>query len=286
MHRQGVVCFISNYSWLEGLSFTGMRERYLEAFDKIWIDNLHGDRIISNTRRMAVPANRVRCERTFAGNQDRHSNSSAGQDANGFNSLGVLYRDMDQAKAADRRAALVDGLSACDPDSAYEPVVPAVGIGLPFSRAKSASTTYLGRCCLTCSRVVCRGETSRDEFVVDIDRDRLVKRLEQYFDPAISHEEMRHIAPRAWRTPPDFRGDETRDQLRRRGFLRDNVIRFCYRPFDVRWLYGNPRRSYLTATGRTTSRKCSVVMYASYRSKSRAGIGRNPNSCAPSAAWT
>ena len=35
---QGVVCFISNYSWLDGLSFTGMRERYLEAFDAIRID--------------------------------------------------------------------------------------------------------------------------------------------------------------------------------------------------------------------------------------------------------
>lgn len=30
---QGVVCFISNYSWLDGLSFTGMRACYLEAFD-------------------------------------------------------------------------------------------------------------------------------------------------------------------------------------------------------------------------------------------------------------
>ena len=36
---QGVVCFISNYSWLDGLSFTGMRERYLEAFDVIRIDS-------------------------------------------------------------------------------------------------------------------------------------------------------------------------------------------------------------------------------------------------------
>ena len=34
----GVVCFISNYSWLDGLSFTAMRERYLEVFDGIWID--------------------------------------------------------------------------------------------------------------------------------------------------------------------------------------------------------------------------------------------------------
>ena len=41
---QGVACFISNYSWLDGLSFTGMRERYLEAFDAIRIDCLNGDR--------------------------------------------------------------------------------------------------------------------------------------------------------------------------------------------------------------------------------------------------
>ena len=39
-----MVCFISNYSWLDGLSFTGMRERYLEAFDVIRIDNLNGDK--------------------------------------------------------------------------------------------------------------------------------------------------------------------------------------------------------------------------------------------------
>ena len=40
---QGIVCFISNYSWLDGLSFTGMRERYLEAFDAVRIDCLNGD---------------------------------------------------------------------------------------------------------------------------------------------------------------------------------------------------------------------------------------------------
>ena len=41
---RGVVCFISNYSWLDGLSFTGMRERYLGAFDTIRIDCLNGDK--------------------------------------------------------------------------------------------------------------------------------------------------------------------------------------------------------------------------------------------------
>ena len=41
---RGVICFISNYSWLDGLSFAGMRERYLEAFDVVRIDNLNGDK--------------------------------------------------------------------------------------------------------------------------------------------------------------------------------------------------------------------------------------------------
>ena len=41
---RGVVCFFSNYSWLDGLSFTGMRERYLDAFDAVRIDCLNGDK--------------------------------------------------------------------------------------------------------------------------------------------------------------------------------------------------------------------------------------------------
>ena len=41
---KGIVCYITNYSWLDGLSHTGMRERYIEAFDQIWIDCLNGDK--------------------------------------------------------------------------------------------------------------------------------------------------------------------------------------------------------------------------------------------------
>ena len=41
---EGIVSFISNYSWLDGRSFTGMRERYLEAFDSVAIDCLNGDK--------------------------------------------------------------------------------------------------------------------------------------------------------------------------------------------------------------------------------------------------
>jgi predicted helicase len=33
--ERGVVCYISNYSWLDGRSYPGMRERYINAFDGI-----------------------------------------------------------------------------------------------------------------------------------------------------------------------------------------------------------------------------------------------------------
>ena len=40
----GIICSISNYSWLKGRSHPAMRERYLSAFDRIVIDNLNGDK--------------------------------------------------------------------------------------------------------------------------------------------------------------------------------------------------------------------------------------------------
>src|ERR1035437_4222801 len=41
---EGIISFISNFSWLDGLSFTGMREKYLEVFDSITVDCLNGDK--------------------------------------------------------------------------------------------------------------------------------------------------------------------------------------------------------------------------------------------------
>ena len=47
---RGVVCFISNYSWLEGLSHPVMRERLATNFDVVWIDNCNGDKYKTGKR--------------------------------------------------------------------------------------------------------------------------------------------------------------------------------------------------------------------------------------------
>jgi hypothetical protein len=40
---KGIVCYISNFSYLANQSFVAMRERLLREFDILWLDNLNGD---------------------------------------------------------------------------------------------------------------------------------------------------------------------------------------------------------------------------------------------------
>ena len=48
--KRGIVCFISNFSWLDGQSHPVMRKRFLDAFDRIWIDNCNGDKYRTGKR--------------------------------------------------------------------------------------------------------------------------------------------------------------------------------------------------------------------------------------------
>ena len=132
---RGVVCFISNYSWLDGLSFTGMRERYLEAFDTIRIDNLHGDRIISEY----APDGRT-SETVFAlqgqspGIKVGTAITLLSKSGNGVAATHkrIQYRDFHQARADERRQALLNTLDSPQIDSGYSAMRPNHGLGLPF----------------------------------------------------------------------------------------------------------------------------------------------------------
>jgi predicted helicase len=118
--RHGVVCFISNYSWLAGRSFPLMRQRYLNEFDCIRIDNLHGDRIISEyapdgrtsetvfALHGSSPGIRIGTAITLMVRRNPHGCGAQ-----------LLYRDWEQAKAAERRSALLSSLSQANGDETY-----------------------------------------------------------------------------------------------------------------------------------------------------------------------
>ena len=238
--HQGIVCYISNYSWLDGLSHTGMRERYMEAFDKIWIDNLHGDRMMSEY----APDGRT-SETVFAiaGKSTgikigtgialllKKPGSSGGQGV-------VRYRDFEQAQAEERRGALLASADQPDTDSSYEVLQPVLELGLPF-KVRKMSSHYLQWASLPdlFATYIPAVKTSRDDLVSDSDREALLSRMKRYFDKGIGHEALGRMLPAAMRQTATFAADAVRERLVRRGFDESKVTRCAYRPFDAWWMY-------------------------------------------------
>jgi len=246
---RGVVCLISNYSWLDGLSFTGMRERYLEAYDAIWVDCLNGDKYKTGklTPEGEPDPSVFSTEFNREGIQVGTAiallvRSGKGISAPETGNIAVRFRNL---WGKSKRQQLLESAEQ-DGKTLYQELVPPLDLGLPFAPAE-VTTAYLQWPLLPeLFPVSFPGvKTSRDDVVVDIDRERLVERMGQYFDVGIGHEEMRRISPSAMTSTARFNAEAVRDHLRTRGFLTKNIVPYCYRPFDVRWLYWEPEPGLL-----------------------------------------
>ena len=243
----GIISFISNYSWLDGLSYTGMRERFLEVFDSISIDNLHGDRKASerapdgrsSATVFAVSGHSpgIKVGTAIATLVRTMSHSPQTQ---------IAYRDFHQADADDRRKALLASVMNPQPETAYDLLTPSLGLKLNFKRGNIEAGYVDWPTLPQLLPISFPGiQTSRDEFLVAIDRDQLVARVEQYFDSKVDNDEIRKTYPIVMAATKRFKPVETRDTLCERGILPKNFVKYAYRPFDVRWLYWEPSTKLL-----------------------------------------
>ena len=234
---QGVVCFISNYSWLDGLSFTGMRERYLDAFDAIRIDCLNGDKYkTGKTTPEGAPDPSI-----FSTPED-----PVGIQVGTAIATLVRKRDHTPAEAVGFRhlwgQSKRDELTATaktEPEELYDAVTPSLSLGLPFAELTVSDgwqdwpalpdlfpTSFPGV------------KTSRDGFLIDVDLDRLRQRVADYFNPALSHDEIARRYPVVMKSTARFDARAIRDALLKRGGpVESGFVRYAYRPFDTRWLY-------------------------------------------------
>ena len=240
---QGVVCYISNYSWLDGLSFTGMRERYLETFDTVRIDNLHGDRIISEY----APDGRT--SETVFSLQGQSPGIKVGTSiallsksatASDISRDGqIQYRDFHQARAVERRRALLDSLDGAGIDAGYTALESDIRLGFPFKPLAVSEDWFDWPALPDLFEVFFPGvTTSRDPLLVDIDLSRLKERMAYYFDKSVSHDQIADRYPVAMKTAGRFNSRLVRDVLLERGGPRaTGFVRYSYRPFDNRWLY-------------------------------------------------
>ena len=206
---QGVVCFISNYSWLDGLSFTGMRERYLEAFDVIRIDSLNGDK--------------YRTGKTTPDGKPDPSIFSTPEDPIGIQvgtAITTLVRKTDHAPTetvgvrhlwGQAKHEELTATAGALPDTLYDSIEPVLELGLPFAQMTVADSWRHWPALPDLFPTSFPGvKTSRDSFLIDIDLTRLKARVTDYFNSESTS-----------RPSPD----------------EASFIRYAYRPFDTRWLY-------------------------------------------------
>ncbi len=236
---QGVVCFISNYSWLDGLSFTGMRERYLEAFDAIRVDCLNGDKYKTG-------------KTTPDGRPDPSIFSTSG-DPVGIQvgtAIATLVRKAEHAPAesvgfrhlwGQAKLTELNESAETEPAALYDSVEPPLPLGLPFAEvAVNENWTDWPALPDLFPKSFPGVKTNRDSFLLDIDIDRLKGRISEYFSPDLSHEEIARRYPVAMKDTSsvslDARG--VRDVRVSRGAPEESsFVRCAFRPFDNRWLY-------------------------------------------------
>ncbi len=234
---QGVVCFISNYSWLDGLSFTGMRERYLEAFDTIHIDCLNGDK--------------YKTGKTTPEGAPDPSIFSTPEDPVGIQvgtAIATLVRRADHVPAPQvdfrhlwgqsKHSELVETAESA-PDDLYGGVAPLLSLGFPFAELAVSDAWQDWPALPDLFPTSFPGvKTSRDGFLVDVDLDRLKQRVADYFNVNLGHEEIARRFPGVMRSTARFDARAVRDTLLKRGGPADDgFVRYAYRPFDTRWLY-------------------------------------------------
>jgi hypothetical protein len=73
--------------------------------------------------------------------------------------------------------------------------------------------------------------------LVDIDVTRLEKRITNYLDPQLGDDLIKSQIPALMTKKKRFDPVSVRRVLLAKGFKRWQILRFAYRPFDVRWLY-------------------------------------------------
>ena len=233
----GVVCFISNFSWLADPSAVVMRERMLAEFGAIWIDCLNGD-------------SRETGKRTPDGLPDPSVFSTLANRA-GIQvgtAVGLLVRDSKgrgtvawhrNLWGVDKLARLAE--EATSPAAGvYETLAPtsANRYRLRPEQIGSAYSSWPTVAELSAVSWLLGLNENRGGALIDTERAALEARMRQYLDGAVSLESLPPELARLKRSWARFDPAQTRDRLLRDSpFDPERVRPFLAKPFDLQWAY-------------------------------------------------
>ncbi|MCA2554579.1 MAG: N-6 DNA methylase [Microcystis sp. M04BS1] len=238
---KGVVCYVSNFSYLGDPSFVVMRQRFLQEFDRLWFDCLNGD-------------SRETGKLTPEGNPDP-SVFSTQYNKEGIRvgtTIGLMVRKEVRNKNVDvyfrhfwgvaKREQLLDSLNNQDFDAFYQVSNPEQSNRYSF-RPSDVSSHYLAWPKLTdlCKIMPFNGPVERrgnSLIVYKTDRNQL-ELIELYLDPNKTDQEIEAIAPRWMKSSGEFKAEKSRKAKLRDNvsYKPDKIIPYPFKPFDIRLAY-------------------------------------------------
>lgn len=250
---RGVVCLISNSSYLREPSFVVMREHLANNFNQIWIDNLNGDSRetgkttpdgLPDPSVFSTPYNREGIRKGTAIAllvKNSSIDNSISKTTNGSKKAGsasqVLYREW---WGTTKREDLLKSVAESQYKNKYVQTTPNTGNRLSFkpSDVCQAYSSWPTMAQLAGHLPLPGVEECRAGDLFDIDRDSLEKRMKLYFNPAKNADELKLILPGLFRNSANFDPASARDKLiATETFNENNIIRYAARPFDTRWCY-------------------------------------------------
>jgi hypothetical protein len=275
----GIVSFISNSNWLDGLSHVSMRKRYIDTFQSIYIDNLNGDKYrtgkttpegLPDPSAFSTPQNRegIQVGTAIATLVRTSSVAVKGTGlSEGYGLQPVLESPTTQRALAPEGTAVRDSRdsqihlrdlwgtgklaklqreSRRESEPEYSALSPAPALGNPLAhRAHSASYASWPRLPDLFPDSSPGVQTGRDDLVTSIDREALQRRMQNYLDPNVPDEEADRLAPGIMKDTGRFKAKAVRAALQGRGYKAWQISQFAYRPFDTRWLYWEPTTKLL-----------------------------------------
>ncbi|MGW7359645.1 type ISP restriction/modification enzyme [Streptomyces sp. NPDC054802] len=258
---KGIICFVTNSSWLGDPSSVVMRERLLAEFDDITVDHLNGDSRETGKKTpdgdsdpsiFSTRLNPAGITRGVAiGMLVRTANHNTA-------STSVRYRDF---WGQDKREQLAAATNNPDSGPQYEPLAPEQSNWFRLLRW-TPRQGYAGWPAINelCAEDPMLGLNENRQFaLVDNDRDTLTARMKTYLDPKVP---ISQVDPRLARKFSRFDPEKVRKRLlEQRPFDEQRIQKFQFRPLDIRYAYveteaklWNESRSTLVAAAETSSR--------------------------------
>lgn len=257
---RGIVCFISNHSWISEPSFVVLRKHLLDSFDRFWIENLHGNRKISeyapdgrtSETVFAIPGFSAGIQQGVAislwAKHGGPRSVAAGATTAGTEAgpPRVLVRDdLNAARAVERRDQLLASLDDPAATSHYRPAAPTPANRFSF-RPGQAESDYLSWPRLTemCAEPPGNGlMEKRGGALIDDDRTALETRMKRYFDKSASFETLKTEGHPLTKDAARYDAQAARAKLLAAESYDDaSLRRYAIRPFDCGWCYFTPVR--------------------------------------------